>query len=251
MSQLGLGEMLQLRGWITRRQLNRALAQQRRYGGRLGTSLLEIGAVSEDQLLTVLADQGGVPRGPIDRIRELPLNLGRLIPRDLARRRRLIPVEETQDSLLVAFEDPWDLAARDEVAFATTKRIQPLGLHEVRISEGLERLYGIDCPPRIARLLKELNRSRSRTNGTAPHDDPARGGKAGSSGSSVILGRPIFTPIPRGPQPDSLKASPPPEPLERPATSGPRLKVVELTATERAELEHKLDRDALAALPVH
>jgi general secretion pathway protein E len=60
MNPLPLGEMLQEKGLITALDLEKALAFQRQYAGRLGSILVRIGALSEDALLTVLAEQVGM-----------------------------------------------------------------------------------------------------------------------------------------------------------------------------------------------
>ncbi len=52
-----LGEMLCARGLVSSEDVEKALKIQSSVGGRLGTLLVRIGAVSEDQLLQVLAEQ--------------------------------------------------------------------------------------------------------------------------------------------------------------------------------------------------
>jgi general secretion pathway protein E len=56
-----LGRMLIDDGVIEQAELDRALAFQRSYGGRLGGILLRFGALSEDRLLLVLSRQLGIP----------------------------------------------------------------------------------------------------------------------------------------------------------------------------------------------
>lgn len=55
-----LGEMLQEKGLITALDVEKALAFQRQFGGRIGSILVRIGALSEDVLLSVLAEQVGM-----------------------------------------------------------------------------------------------------------------------------------------------------------------------------------------------
>src|ERR1700744_2509083 len=55
-----LGRLLLDDGIIEQAELDRALAFQRSYGGRLGGILLRFGALSEDRLLTVLSRQLGI-----------------------------------------------------------------------------------------------------------------------------------------------------------------------------------------------
>ena len=56
-----IGQLLLARGFISETDLERALAFQARFGGRLGAVLVRIGALSESNLLATLADQLGLP----------------------------------------------------------------------------------------------------------------------------------------------------------------------------------------------
>src|SRR5579859_6632431 len=56
-----LGRLLIDDGVIDPAELDRALAFQQSYGGRLGGILLRFGALSEDRLLAVLSRQLGIP----------------------------------------------------------------------------------------------------------------------------------------------------------------------------------------------
>ncbi|GGZ70820.1 type II secretion protein [Lysobacter xinjiangensis] len=61
-----LGEMLVAEGLISGADLDKALALQERVGGRLGSVLMRIGAVSEDSLLQVLGRQLDLPQLGVD-----------------------------------------------------------------------------------------------------------------------------------------------------------------------------------------
>jgi general secretion pathway protein E len=56
-----IGEILVQRGFITGEDLTKALGFQKQFGGRLGSALVRLGAVSEDDLLASLADQLALP----------------------------------------------------------------------------------------------------------------------------------------------------------------------------------------------
>ncbi len=55
-----IGALLQERKLITSQDLDKALNFQRQFGGRIGSVLVRIGALSEDALLSVLAEQLGI-----------------------------------------------------------------------------------------------------------------------------------------------------------------------------------------------
>lgn len=56
-----LGEMLKSRGLIADSDINKALAFQQQFGGRIGNILVRLGALSEESLLQVLSVQLGMP----------------------------------------------------------------------------------------------------------------------------------------------------------------------------------------------
>src|SRR6266571_1809926 len=56
-----LGQMLLARGLLSVVDLERGLAFQQRFGGRLGAVLIRIGALPESELLSVLSEQLGLP----------------------------------------------------------------------------------------------------------------------------------------------------------------------------------------------
>lgn len=55
-----IGELLVARGLVSTADVGKALAFQQQFGGRLGSILMRLGAVSEESLLPVLADQLGM-----------------------------------------------------------------------------------------------------------------------------------------------------------------------------------------------
>src|SRR5580704_2771620 len=55
-----IGQLLLSRGLISQADLDKALAFQKQAKARLGAALVRLGAISEDSLLPVLADQLGM-----------------------------------------------------------------------------------------------------------------------------------------------------------------------------------------------
>lgn len=155
-----LGQLLVARGWITVQQLTRALKNQNVAGGRLGTCLLEMDALSEDLLLKGLSEQLGVPATEMDDLRNVPEEVRDLIPEKLARRLHAIPFQVESGRINVALLDPRNLAAQDELAFASGKRVKIYVAPEVRVLEALDRYYGEECPSRLARIAERLSRAR-------------------------------------------------------------------------------------------
>src|SRR5579863_2393067 len=134
-----LGQLLVARGWITVQQLTRALQTQNTVGGRLGTCLLELDVLSEDLLTRSLSEQLGVPAATVDEMRAIGDDVLQLIPDKLARRCRVVPFRVIGGRLDVATQDPRNLAAQDEIAFASGRRVKVHVIPEVRVYEALEK----------------------------------------------------------------------------------------------------------------
>lgn len=155
-----LGELLEKRGDLTREQLLRALRNQKVLGGRLGTCLLEIEAVTEEQLCSALAEQYGVPCATPEDLRGIGDELLELLPAKIARRCHAIAFQATSTQVKVALIDVRNLAFQDEISFVVGKRIRWHVAPELRMMEALEKHYGEECPSRLAKLLDKMNRSR-------------------------------------------------------------------------------------------
>lgn len=168
-----LGEVLLAIGALSAGALNRALMMQRSTGGRLGTILLEQGMVSEETLARALAKVTGRNYARWERVKETPKETIALLPARVAVRLFAVPFESEGRLLRVAMRDPGDLAAEDEIALATGKRIEPWSIAEVRLMEALERFYGERRSARYRVLADRLERGiRPQPAAAAPPPPP-------------------------------------------------------------------------------
>lgn len=155
-----LGELLEKRGQITREQLLRALRNQKVLGGRLGTCLLEIEALSEETLCNTLAEQYGMPCATPEDLRGIPDDVLEMLPAKVARRCHAVAFRASSTQVKVALIDARNLAHQDEISFVVGRRILWHVAPELRVMEALEKHYGVECPSRFAKLLDKMNRSR-------------------------------------------------------------------------------------------
>ncbi len=155
-----LGQILLQNDWITEQQLAKAIQRQEQLGGRLGTSLLEVEALSEDLLLRVLADQLGVPAADIDDLRGLSEEVSSLLPANMAVRSEAVPFRIVGGHVDVAMLQVRDLGLQDELSFIIGKPVRVHIANEARIFEALEKYYGKPCPVRFRHLVDRLNRER-------------------------------------------------------------------------------------------
>jgi hypothetical protein len=241
-----LGQLLVARGWITVQQLTRALKNQNVAGGRLGTCLLEVDALREDLLLKGLAEQLGVPAVAIDDLRGVPDEVLSLISDKLARRLRVVPFRVEGGRLDLALMDPRNLAAQDEIAFASGKRVKVYVAAEIRILEALEKYYGEECPSRFGMVLDRLNRARFLWDKPGDKAEPVPAAAAYESPFATPPRISLPPPLPELSSPTRPQAKLAPvlaapvaaeteAPAPRPAPA-PRQMSVSLTPEERAEL---------------
>jgi hypothetical protein len=239
-----LGQLLVARGWITVQQLNRALQNQGVVGGRVGTCLLEMEAISEENLLKGLSEHMGVPAVSLDDLRGIPDEVLALIPDKIARRCRAVPFRAVGSRLDVAMVDPRNLAALDEIAFASSKRINVHVANELRILEALERSYREEMPSRLALLVERMNRARYFWERDKPAEVPPAAGSLDDLIKMPPLGhrleanpakRPAVAPKPAHPAapPAAVVVSPA---AAKPAPPRPGIQTVTMTEEERAAL---------------
>ncbi|RYZ05908.1 MAG: hypothetical protein EOO73_18520, partial [Myxococcales bacterium] len=138
------------------RDVEEALARQAMYGGDLVTNLLELSAVSEAALAKTLAETYEIAAAPAGELPESGIEVLRLVPRDLARRFLLYPLEREGDSLLVAVAEPLPNEVESDLSFSLGLRIeQRVGL-AVRIRQALARDYSLGLDSRAERILAKL-----------------------------------------------------------------------------------------------
>ena len=68
MARKKLGEMLIEEGLLNESQLRAALAEQKRWGGSLGRTIVEMRQISEEKLVEVLSRQMGLEAVDLDRM---------------------------------------------------------------------------------------------------------------------------------------------------------------------------------------
>jgi hypothetical protein len=137
-----LGEILVQEGSCAPRAVRDALQNQAIFGGRLGTNLLELGAVTEEALARALGRRLGVPSlwGEL----HVDPRASALLRRDVADRHDVVPYLVADRKVAVLCADPTDLAMLDEVAFATSKGVHAIVVPEARLWALLRQTYGFE-----------------------------------------------------------------------------------------------------------
>jgi hypothetical protein len=138
-----LGEILVSRGLVSPEQVEDALFSQRQYGGRLGTNLIELGYITDDDLARCLSQQLSVPYARAEALAAIPADTIARLPRKLAEKYRTVPIKFQGGDLHVCMADPQNFAKLDELSFALNLRLHAYVVTEVSMNYALERYYGV------------------------------------------------------------------------------------------------------------
>jgi MSHA biogenesis protein MshE len=151
--RMRLGDVLIEQKLITLEQLRVALETQTRRGRRLGRLLVELGFVTEDQVVQALARQLNLRYVDLAQFNFNPSVVHKL-PESAARRFRAVPLEERGNTIVVGMADPTDLFAFDELTRLLKRDVQAVVVAEAQVLQALDQVYR--RTEQITGLAKEL-----------------------------------------------------------------------------------------------
>jgi type IV pilus assembly protein PilB len=135
-----LGDLLVAEGLVTDAQLKQALAEQKGKTDKLGSILVGLGFINEEQLIGFLSRQYGIPSITLTNL-EIDAETLRLVPGPIARKYEVVPVKRIGGSLTLAMADPTNVFALDDVAFMTNLQILPVVAPQAAIRKAIEKHY--------------------------------------------------------------------------------------------------------------
>ncbi|SDB95635.1 type IV pilus assembly protein PilB [Pelagirhabdus alkalitolerans] len=152
-----LGDLLIEVGAITSDQLSRALEIQKDSGKKLGEILIEQRFITESELIEVLEFQLSIPHVELERYfidPEIPM----LISETLAKRHQVLPIKRKEDTITLAMSDPLNLYAIEDVEIATGLSVEPVIVTRKDISDSLDQYYGaVDAKKAIEDFKDEFS----------------------------------------------------------------------------------------------
>ncbi len=140
-----LGELLVRENLISVQQLRKAQEEQQKTGTRIGTALIKVGAIEESKLTDFLSKQYGVPAINLKEFDVEP-DIIKLVPKDVAEKHLVVPVNRAGSALIVAMCDPSNIYAVDDLKFLTGYNIEAVVASEPAIREAIERYYAEKGP---------------------------------------------------------------------------------------------------------
>jgi type IV pilus assembly protein PilB len=125
---------------ITEDQLKKALAQQSTSGGRLGSNLVKLGFLTEEDITSFLSKQYGVPSINLAHF-EIDQSVIKLVPAEIAQKHMVIPINRKGSVLTVAMADPSNIFAIDDIKFLSGFKVEPVVAAETSIKNAINKHY--------------------------------------------------------------------------------------------------------------
>ncbi|MCM8778343.1 MAG: Flp pilus assembly complex ATPase component TadA [Candidatus Omnitrophica bacterium] len=150
-----LEEILLAEGLINTQQLNRAKEEAQKLGLSLEDVLIKLGFVGEDIIASKIAEALSLPYVKLSNY-NIDQNVIKLVPEEIARRYKLIPLFLLEDTLTLAMANPQNIVALDEIRLKTKlKYIDVVVAGKTEIENAINQYYaGIGD---VKTILEDIN----------------------------------------------------------------------------------------------
>ncbi|MEQ8170418.1 MAG: ATPase, T2SS/T4P/T4SS family [Candidatus Eremiobacterota bacterium] len=135
------GDLLVKGGYIDEANLEKAREEAKKSGDSLEKALVSLDYFTGKEITGILAKEYGVPFIDLDEV-EIDSHIVRTIPEHLARRYKVIPVEQKDCTLVLAMADPLNVFAIDDARLITGFNIEPAMATEESIIREIGRQTG-------------------------------------------------------------------------------------------------------------
>ena len=151
-----IGELLLKSQLINQEQLAHALSELKTTPGRLGSTLVRLGYLSNEELTNFLSVQFGIPAVNLQDF-SIPSEVVELITSDLANKHHILPINRIGSTLIIATCDPTDLSAIDDIKFITGYNVETTVASEASIKEAIDKFY--DSSAMLDDIISEFDDS--------------------------------------------------------------------------------------------
>ncbi|MDX9720400.1 MAG: hypothetical protein RBU37_06620, partial [Myxococcota bacterium] len=148
-------------GVVPIHKVEEAFQRQILFGGRLGTNLLEIGALDEATLLRYLAKASEIPFAGRSLLLKREARARAALPADKVRLERALPIAFHNELLLLLVTDPLDAGKVQELEQAAGCRVEQRITNELRFDSLMHELYGDPLEKRTEQLLQRFPLSQA------------------------------------------------------------------------------------------
>ncbi|MGH7143366.1 MAG: GspE/PulE family protein, partial [Planctomycetota bacterium] len=122
-----IGDILMEMGSVEQPQIDQAVKKQEEEGaGLLGEILIEMGVIDQNQLMAALCEQSGLDVADLSTL-QADEEIIKLVPADMARLYRFVPLYQESDKLVIAIADPTNLVMLDDLKFMLSRPVEAMG----------------------------------------------------------------------------------------------------------------------------
>ena len=150
-----LGELLIREKLITSEQLKSAAEYEKKNKVSIGSALVALGVITEENMAQALSRQLGYPYIDLSQFEVYP-DVIELIPPDIAKKHMIMPIHRIRSFLTMAMVDPTDLDVIENVRFRTSLSVQPVIASESGVSEAINKYYGATDSMRVKEIIDEI-----------------------------------------------------------------------------------------------
>src|ERR1700752_180557 len=151
-----LGDLLVKEKIITPEQLEQATKAQKEQNCRLGSALVKLGFLTDEDVTNFLSRQYGVPAINLSYF-EIDPAVVKLIPYETAKRYQILPLSRVGASLTIAMVDPTNVFAMDDIKFMTGFNIEPVVASESSILAGIDKSYGATKEEDLESVMQSMS----------------------------------------------------------------------------------------------
>src|SRR6478609_3328351 len=151
-----LGDLLVKEKIITPEQLDKATKVQKEANCRLGSALVKLGFLTDEDVTNFLSRQYGVPAINLSYF-EIDPAVVKLIPFETAKRYQILPLSRVGASLTIAMVDPTNVFAMDDIKFMTGFNIEPVVASESSILAGIDKAYGTTKEEDLESVMQSMS----------------------------------------------------------------------------------------------
>ena len=149
-----IGQLLLEKGLITPEQLEHALNEQQKSNGLLGRILVDLGFVTEADILSTLGAQTGMPAANLPKIK-IPSEVLERVSAPIAKVYKIIPVKIEENILYIAMADPLNINVLDDLRFMLECEVRGMVSNEKDIEEAIAKYYG-EKTETVQDVLKDM-----------------------------------------------------------------------------------------------
>jgi type IV pilus assembly protein PilB len=153
-----LGELLVREKLLNSDQLQSAVDFQKKNDVAMGSAIVSLGLISEEEMAQALSRQLGYPYINLDQFDVYP-DVINLIPVEIAHKYLIMPIHRIRSFLTLSMVDPTDLDVIEDIRFRTGLSIQPVIASETGVSNAITKYYGASDSMRVKQIVDEIEQA--------------------------------------------------------------------------------------------